>query len=390
MIKVYTAYTDEVDDIETAVAAIKKNIGLPDKSAENMIGFVACDPDFVNSGVLKAICDIFPFDILGTTTLWGAVPGDEGEMLLTLIVLTSDDVKFSTAFTGPAETADKALFAEAYKQAESKLANPPRLILSFAPLFSPFSVEGYIHAIDELSGNVPNFGTVAVDNTDDYHESSVIFNGETYKNRYAFVLLDGDINPRFYIASIPNIAISREKGVITASRGNLLYEVNNRPVAEYLANLGLVQDEDGAIKGINSFPFMLDYNDGAMPVVRVMFGFSPEGYAICGGDMPVGATLKVGHISPEIVRDTGKAMLDEVSAAEKSDCLLLFSCIGRYYNMGYEPDKEIKRVASALNENGVPYFVACSGSEICPTKYGEREDALRNRNHNDSVIACAF
>jgi hypothetical protein len=246
----------------------------------------------------------------------------------------------------------------------------------------------FVDAMSKISGNVPNFGTIVVDDTIDYHDSHVICNGELYRDRLAFVLVYGEINPRFRFASISKEKIFRDKGVVTSSEGNQLQTINDMSVEKYLMSLGLAKGEDGAIAGINSFPFIVDYNDGTLPVVRIMFAITPEGYAVCGGDIPEGATLSVGSIDGnEVVKATGdklRAILDE----DTPGALLIFSCAGRYLSLGYGTEREADEVRKLMGGTGIPYTFTYSGGEICPTYVTEDATATTNRFHNDTFAVC--
>jgi hypothetical protein len=267
------------------------------------------------------------------------------------------------------------------------LPGRPSLMVAFAPLLTSVSGDLYVDTLTEVSGGVPLFGTLAVDHHSDYHESRVIYNGEGYTDRLALILFYGTIEPNFYIASISDETLFRGKGVVTAANGNQLQTINNMPVSNYLLSLGLNKNEEGQIVGINSFPFIVDYNDGTQPVVRVMFTLTPEGYAVCGGDIPVGATISVGSIDANEVLATTQVLLDEITKSGKQDGALLFSCVGRYFAQGYDTTAELQKVIGT-NWGSLPYTLCYSGGELCPV-HG-KDGKLTNRNHNNTFVACVF
>ena len=390
MMKMYTAYTSEVDDIEVAVSELKEQLALEGLLLKNTIGILSCYADFIETGVYAALCETFDFDIVGTTTLGCAVPGGMEDIMLALTVMTSDDVFFSVGLSEQITQESEEPFREPYKRALAALPAEPALILSFAPLLMNVGGDYLVKAFDDISGGVPNFGTVAVDHNDDYHEAVVLINGESYADRYAFVLLGGAVDPHFYVATISNEKIFKDKGVVTASQGNQLQTVNNMPVVDYLVSLGLQKNADGSITGINSFPFIMDLNDGMMPIVRVMFALTPEGYAVCGGDVPVGATLSVGSIDADEVIETTERKLLEAIGSGGYDCFLIFSCVGRYFSLGYNPMGEMEKLQEVLDDSGVPYHFAYAGTEISPVYGRENDESLMNRSHNDTCIICAF
>ena len=391
MIKSFTLFTDEIDDTQYAVEQITQQLQQSRPLLKNTIGIISCYADFVQTGTYQAICDALDFEIIGATSILSTTPDSDADILLSVMVLTSDDVSFATGLSSPIEKEDTSLVTAAYQSAAAKLDCAPSLILSYAPLLMNVSGDFFATVLDEISNGVPNFGTLAVDHTEDYQQSRVLYNGRAYADQYAFVLLGGDVHPRYYVASISNEKIFQEKGVVTASCGNQLQTVNNMPVADYLVGLGMKKEEDGSITGINSFPFLMDQNDGMMPIVRVMFALTPEGYAVCGGNIPVGATLSVGSINADEVLETTRDGISQVITNGNYDCLLMYSCVGRYFALGYNPQDEIEKVKSLLNDTGIPYHFAYSGCEICPVY--SNDTALGNtinRSHNDTLVICAL
>ncbi|MDR2175388.1 MAG: FIST C-terminal domain-containing protein [Synergistaceae bacterium] len=390
MMKALTAHTNEIDDVEAAVSEILEQLNR-ELLLANSVGLLTCYEDFAASGVVKALCDALPFEVVGSTTLGNAVPGSAGMMSLTLMVLTSDVVSFSVGLSGPIAAEDEGPLRAAYQAALAKLGRGPSLILSFAPLLMNVGGDFYVRTFFEISGGVPNFGMISVDHNSDYHESKVICNGGTYYDRYALVLLAGEIKPEFFMGSISTEKLLREKNLVTASAGNQLQTVNGKPVADFLTELGFAKDDEGMIIGINTFPFILDYNDGTTPVVRAVFAQTPDGSAVCGGDIPVGASLSIGRMDADEMIETTSGALASALALRDISCVLMFSCIGRYFALGYDPTREIEKVREMMEGTGIPYHFAYSGGEMCPVYGKERHgDAHTNRYHNITFIVCVL
>ncbi|MDR1616579.1 MAG: FIST C-terminal domain-containing protein [Syntrophomonadaceae bacterium] len=389
MIKALTAFTDEIDDVETAVEDILGQIKAEENLLGSSIGIITCYTDYIESGALAAICEALPFPTVGITTLGNAVSGSSGKMLLTLLLLTSNDVEFSVGLTDAIVEETETPLRDSYQEAAARLAGKPVFMFSFVPLLMNVSGDFFVNAFDKISEGIPNFGALAVDHNEDYHASSVICDGEAYLNRCAFVLISGKVEPRFYIASISNEKVFREKAVVTSVRGNQLQTVNDVPVIDYLQTLGLKKTADGSIIGINSFPFIVDYNDGGAPVVRATFALTPEGYAVCGGNIPLGAVLGVGSIDADEVISTTSEVLQKAVDSKQYDCVLMFSCVGRYFSLGYNPDSEIAKVQEIMEKANVAYQFTYSGGELCPVN-DKRGQMIANRSHNDTFVLCAF
>ncbi len=388
MIKSYTAFTNEIDDVELAVSEILEQLDLEGKLLGSTVGILSCFAEYIESGVVAALCAKLPFDVVGTTTIANAAPNIIGETMLNLMVMTSDDVVFKAGLTDPILSEDITPFRDSYQKASAGMEGQPKAILSFAPLLFNVGGDFYVESFAEVSGRVPNFGTLAVDHNPDYHQSCVIYNGAAWRDRYGFVLMYGNVNPRYYIGTISEEKIFSEKSVVTASAGYQLQTINGQSVIDYLLSLGFEKNEEGAIPGINSFPLIVDYNDGTKPVVRAMFALTPDGHAVCGGDIPKGATLAIGEFDSKEIRITTEATLKKALGENDTSALLIYSCVGRYFAQGANQTIEMENIKSQLEQAGIPYLFAYSGGEICPVY--TKEGGLTTRNHNSTVVILAI
>jgi hypothetical protein len=383
MINTIIARTDEADDADFAVSSILSQLDNREFK-KNTIGIISCFADFISSGIVAALAAKLPFPIAGCTTLAASTNGAQGNVILVLTALTSDDVEFEIGITDPISAENDGPLKAAWDKILAKRKEKPSLMISFAPLLDNVSADFFAESWSAITGNVPNFGTLAVDHNRDYHESQTILGAEAFKDRYVFVLCYGKLEPRFFLGGISEEKAFREKGVVTASLGNQLKEVNGVSVADYLVSLGLKRDANGVIQGINSFPFILDYNDGTQPVIRIMFAITPDGSAVCGGKIPVGATLTVGSISAEEVLINTEKVLRKVLEETGDRSLLIFSCVGRYFAQGFNSAAEMDRVQKILGDR--PFHLSYSGTELCPV-YG-RDGSITNRSHNDTIVIC--
>jgi hypothetical protein len=100
MIRTLTAYTS-ADNRETALAEILEQLDLKKNLLKNSIGIINCHSEFIGTGIVEALCKEFPFKVIGTTTLGNSVHGGFAHMQLSIAVLTSDDIIFSSAVTEP-------------------------------------------------------------------------------------------------------------------------------------------------------------------------------------------------------------------------------------------------------------------------------------------------
>lgn len=380
MFKMLTACTAEIDDTTQAVAEVLSQLDLPNALGANTIGLLSCYPEFIDTGVVRALCDALPFDVIGSTTLASAVPGTVGQLLLTLTVLTGDEVSFSTVFMDAMPEEEETLAAE-YDRACGTLAAPPVLMLGAVSILRDMTGDRLLTIFDSASGGVPFFGTVAMDHTRRHLEARIIHNGGAYDTGIAFVIVSG-IAPTFLLASASHANIRSQPAVITDSEGTLLRQVNGVPVLKYLQQLGLTM-QGGRLAGIDAIPFVLDCGGDDIPISRTIFDITPEGYAVCGGEMPQGATLSVGFIDRDDVLATAENLATEIRK-HKPRGALIFSCLARNIALGTRYSTEMERLEALLD--GTPYFFSYSGGELCPIHGADGRDL--NRFHNGTIIAC--
>ncbi|MDR1480446.1 MAG: FIST C-terminal domain-containing protein [Planctomycetaceae bacterium] len=393
MIKTLTAFTYEVDEADVAIAEICGQLDLENNLLKNTVGIVHCSTDFVDSGVLSALCASLPFYVVGITTIGSAVHDEIGEIVLTLMVLTSDKVNFSVGLTDPIKRRDEEVLKVAYERAVASLSGKPALAISYFPLATAaFGAGGDFVAqtLSRISGGVPVFGTMPIDNTHNFRDARIIDNGKVYHNRFAFILIQAEnFKPRFYLISISDEDIRKERGVVTKAEGNLLYSVDNIPVLEYLKDkLGIALDEKDP-SSVHMIPLLMDYGDGATPVVRAMNSFNEENIAVCSGELVNGVSLLTGKFNKEIVLRTTAQILKKILDAEKdANGLLIYSCAARYWTLGLDSTAELEVIRDSLTTSKIPYLTGYSCGELCPVQNPNGEQI--SRMHNYTFIACAF
>ncbi|MCL2042718.1 MAG: FIST C-terminal domain-containing protein [Treponema sp.] len=390
MIKTLTAQTAEVDDVKTAVEQIQSQLGTGGL-LKNTIGIAACHYEFVHSGVLKGITEALPFDIVGTISSGQSAADAYGTLLFTLIVLTSDEVEFDKVLTPSLLNEPGRVIADTYTAAVRP--EKPALLLTFAPFMIQNSGDEYVNVLSEASGGVPCFGTIAVDDTLDFANCFMLADGEHHRDRMAIIPVYGNIHPKFYIANISESRILEKSADVTKSAGHILMEVNGRPVTDFFEDLGLTKASETQY-ALSSLPFLLDYNDGTPRVSKIFVTLTPEKYAICAGAMPEGSTFWIASSDKDdVLLTTGEAvdlLLKDIKNRPGSG-LLIYSCISRGMTFGGDQFREIELVREKLGSAvqpalNVPFMMAFSGGEICPTQVSD--DKAINRFHNNAFIAC--
>ncbi len=386
MLKMLTAFTDEVDDSELAVQDILTQLDIPNALLRHSAGLLFCYADFVETGVVKALCDALPFAVVGCTTLTNGVPGGAGIAALSLAVLTSDDVRFSAVMSQPLTSANlDANMREAFDRARGRRPETPALALAFAPMQLDVGSEAIAEAMFAAAGDTPVFGSVACDHTLELNTSYTFFNGKADAAAACMLLLYGDVQPRFFLKVISDEKIQKQKAIITGSEGSVLRKINGMPLMRYLEMLGV--SKDNGIENIGVVPFIVKYTDGTPPVARAIYTITPEGHAICGGKMPVGSTLAVGRLDTDDILKTAGSTVAQALTGDRPSALLMLPCMARNMALGADFLAEMDVVRKTIGDT-TPYLLAYAGGEICPDV---RDDGNHiNRFHNFTFIACSL
>jgi Uncharacterized conserved protein len=384
--KALTAFTNEIDDVDVAVAEILDQLQLEGNLLSNSVGIISCYSEFIDSGVVKAISDAVPFEVIGCTTMMSSSCGEIGFTMLTIIVLTGDDVEFSTGLSDDLSDEQEVNLKIAYEQALAKLDGEPKMIMTYAPLINHVGGERIVDMLDKGCGGVPMFGMIAFDHTEDYRYARVIYNGEAYSNQLGMILISGDIAPTFIVNSIPEENELKQKAIVTKSEGNTLFEVNNMPFLDYISTLGIIPGDE-SLDAINTIPLLVNYNDGTLPVARVIHRVDENGNAVCGGRMPVGSTISFGTLLAEDVIAAAKDLVKEINSYGDKKVIFAYPCISRLLVLGFDSEAELNVLRSTFAET-VPYTIAYAGGEICPT-FDENGNIV-NRLHNFTMVSCLF
>lgn len=381
MLKMLTAYTLEVDDKEYALKEILEQLDLENNLKKYAAGMLICHSDFIETGVAQEISEKLPFDVVGCTSLACMTNGMDDALMLSLSVLTSDDVQFST-FTAE-DLADTQAMGTAY--AAAKLGDKPSLVIPFVPLLISVAHEQVMLNLDTVVGGAPTFGSVAADHTVDYSTVHTIYNGVASKGAMSALMLWGDVTPYFYYSEMSEQYMQQQRAVITKSQGNMLMEVNNIPLMAYLETIGVTKGQ-GA-EALGGVPFLIDFGDGTRPVARGVHTITPEGYALCGGLMPENATLAIGSVERDDVLRLTKDTLEAVLARENINGILFYPCASHFLVLGAGAQEQKDIIKSMLPE-GIPYQLCYSGGEICPAY--DKEGQAHNRFHSYTFTACVL
>lgn len=382
MIKMLTAFTEEIDEVEVAVEEILGQLNIEDNLLTNSVGIIHCCGDFPENGVVKALYDSLPFELAGMTSISMGGPGIMGELALTLTVLTSDDITFRIETSSPVTDKIDGPIEDLYERLITNQQEKPALLLPFIPFMLNIGGDEFMAKLDSLSGGLPAFGSLAISNERDFSRVYTMHNDEYFTSSLVILTLTGEVNPEFMSVSTLDENVLRQKAVVTASDRNILQSINNMPAVKYLEAIGLAND--GIIKGIDSMPFVIDVDDDSR-LIRACIGNTEEGYAICCGGIPVGARFGIATMGPEDVLSSTESLVRDLVKKSEGRGIMIYSCVARQWTLGSKMMAEHERAAKIIGDT-CPYHFTYSGGEIFPTRL--KDGSTANLLQNDSLIAC--
>jgi len=384
MLKCASVYTYEIDDHVIALDDIKSQLNSKLTLQSSTVGIVMCNPEFIYSETLEYICNGLSFDIVGITTSSQSVNNEVGDLILTLFVMTSDDIQFVTGVTERLTTDAYEPTAKAYEAAAAGQSTPPKLVLTFPPfILELFSGDVFIEAWEKILPGVPQFGSLAIDDTATFSECSTIYNGKNFKDTMPFILCYGNITPRFIIATLRELSSIPLRAEVTKAVDNIVYEINNIVTKDFF------RESLGIPESMISIPLLIDSpsaNDyDGIPVIREQSSVTAEGAGVFGGTIEVGSKLSVLKADEESIISTSLQGLKKLNDMEGVNGALIFSCVSRQFMlMGVNKPLAELQLAKDTIRNDIPFMIGGSGGEICPTSV--RDGVAFNRNHEYSMV----
>jgi hypothetical protein len=385
MIKTLIAQTSEIDEVDIAIVDIFAQLDLDKNLLTNSVGLIFCNLVTTAPNLLRALCQRFPFDVLGFNSPISASTALTTEYsLLTVMVLTSDDVLFSSGISENLSNGIRKPVWELYEHLASKLNNPPKLALILGPPQSKILGEHLCSNLTEVAGSCPIFGGLASDYFTPDRRPEMIFNGHTFLNRTGLILLDGDIQPRFSYISISDRKGLKLRSIVSEAEGNIIKQVNGMPILSYLNTLGMGLNNKPDL--VNLVPIIITDPRGEHSKAMVIMDKTEEGHIICSFDIEENSTISLGVVEESFVVNSCNQLTEQLKWEQFDFCLIL-SCISRNLALGLNYLAEVETVRNGLG-NMLPYVLAYTGGEIGPAETGDGRVATKFSNL--ALICCRF
>ncbi len=382
MITMYTARTSEIDEIDEALNEIKSQIDFG-ALKKNSGGLIFCHIDFVESGVVAALCEALPFNVIGMTSMANADEHGYSLFDLSLTVLTSDEVTFEAGMTDSISPDNyEAEIARLYADTRARTSSDPAMIFTFMPYLRDVAGYEVVAAMDAACRGVPLWGSITNNIDFNYETVQTICNGKNLPGGVAMMFVTGPVEPKFIVSSLPERNISNNRGIVTKSDRAVLREVNDLPILEYLSDIGLVITKEN----ITTTPLMVHYEGAVEPVALGFYTLYEDGSLLAGGELPVGTPFAVGSIDADGIFESAEKGLREILDKTDRQATLLLPCVTRYIMLAPDQEGELRLIKEQLSDGAHPFMMGYSGGEICPML--GQDGKYYNRFHNYSFCAC--
>ena len=399
MVKLYAAFTKELDNPEAAVREITEQLKPSETVLKNAVGIVQFYYEYTETGVYEALVEALPFDLVGCATTSIGASGRYGDLAMSVTLITSDDVNFTVRTFHDMDKKSREIITEETTLlfAELSKSEKPKMVLSFMSMYQHFSGDDLIAAADALPETLPLFGTLAFSDEGRQEANVVVSGGEISSNIMAFIAFYGNFEPKFRIhTAFDYDEAFGEDAEITDADGAVLKTVNGMSSVDFLIKQGVITDRSvitGDTNVVGSIPAILTRQDGSK-VARAFLGLvdgEPD-YVYSAGHIDVGSKISFSCMDSEKTLLGAEKLMTDISASNERN-FIAFSCAARAWSFGSLYLDEVKKMAQSYEKYRktnmpIEYCISYSAGEICPIV--NMNGKLVNALHNYSLISCSF
>jgi len=397
LIKLITAYTNEVDDIKKAINEIYEQLDIKTNMRKNTIGIVHYYYEYDENGVLQILTDILPFKIVGSVSIYLTNGKKYGDTALSVTMLTGDDVEFQMYSIDNVgnKTQEEINYALEEIYIDMKKSEKPKLALTYMPTLSHYSVDNFINRVNKDQDPILFFGNLAYYVGTSNYKGHIFINGRTTADTIIFIAIYGKLEPEFHISSSFSLDDDlMNEGEITDVDGSILKTINGISAVQYLKEQGMMSTPNTLINSTTwLLPAILVYPNG-LKIVRA-FPSIVEGteYIYTTGSLEKGSKIKFSFLDGEKTLASARKFCESCNILRVND-VLTYSCGARAWSLGLNNFGEVKTFIEcsknyeSLNKTPINFTVAYAGGEICPIL--DKTGKLINALHHYSLVACSF
>lgn len=397
-----TNTSTEFDNVDIIISDLVA--GLEGTDPNHTIGLLVCDSQIDYADIVSRLSGILNFPFAGGTTLAFPISNPGGdELSASFAVFGGSNMQFSVCSSAPLnQKIHTAQVEEIFNKCMENLGGEPKLIIPFFPLVPGLMTDYFINDLFTFAAGVPVFGGTV---TDDLVESksAVFANGQCFHNSMVLIAIAGDIKPVFAVGS--QVSCMSEYGpVVTNSKGNVVYSVDNTSFCEYMSSLGVPPENR-----VNGLDAMLQYgplpvqlrnkreeDDGIREIRCISYTNVEDGSVTFSSNLPEGTRVNVGILQKDDVVDSASGCIEYINKkvtqqsadGYKFSTMLYITCVARYFSLAGGENHEKKLLSSKLNSQ-IPSIGYYGFAEIGPV-YRKDGKGFTNRSHNASIIMCAF
>ena len=392
----FQAFTKEVDDIDIAVSELADQIDTS-RFLKNTCGIVFCgfEPDI--PALSKALSEAFDFPFFGCTGIGILSTAGYSQSSISLLILTADDVEFSIGMTDEIRDGeDIHYFADAYRRLSECLNDKAKLIFTYVPWLANITFDEIVSCLDSESEHVPIYGGIASDGWT-FDETQVFTNEGASSVAGVMMVVSGNVRPLFTIEHSTTLTTNLHK-IVTKAQGTVVYELDGKPVTDFIREMGLITDKTSVILDYLGTPFLATQKtaDGDEIDTLRCLGVIDHENKSCGyiGRIEEGSELNMVLISKEDIERSVKAAFDEIlqDIADAEDysysAIFCSSCAARYCLMVADKNAEGRsyagRLPNGMNVQGVYIY-----GEFCPA-HGKKHGKLYNVLSNETFTLLAI
>ena len=396
VIKLYTAFTKEIDDADTAVSEILSQLDPEKNALKNTIGVIHFYYEFVETGVCQAVIEAMPFELAGCVSSYTASDKKYGDIALTITMITSDEVDFDIRIIEDPDKKTKSQLSEEVTQLCHELCakEKPKLVMPFMPPMQQYGGDDLVLTVNALKDPFPMFGTISF-NTENNRNSNYVAGCGKIACAFAFIAMYGNIEPSFGITTA--FAFDDSFGgfaEITEADGLVLKKINDISALRYLKDQGMVTS-DNQVSGsaVWAVPAILTYPNGTKIVRAFLEIVEGTDYIVSTGAMDIGTKIKFAFVDGDKTLMSAEKLFTDLSRNERSG-VIAYSCAARAWSLGAKFFAEAQKIAECAeryeqdHKKPLIYSVAYSGGEICPVE--DNTGKLVNALHNYTLVACSF